>query len=636
MAAPIRIALFNLKGPLAELDADAGSRVADLKRRIAGLCGLPPSCQSLTVGSRIAGNSEQLGRLRDGPDATLSMTVVNTVYQRLTEGQRHADRVDALNYLATSAEKNDANVIAMLLERLTDANNDVRSAAVMALAEVVVPAAPELGRLLAHEDNTVRCEAARFLGRTGKEAEPFVGSLVQLLADGDVHIRRAAVQALELLGEHVASAAVDLARLMGDGRGEVREAASDLVLGLGTLAAPAAPTLAELLAHEDWQVRHASSNALTRLGEAAFDAAPALLRLLQHGDQRVRHKALSGLAELGPHALPRVPEMTRLLADSSSEVRGAAARALGKLAPQEEREFLLAAFLEMLSDTSDLVRFEAEKAMNCLLGSSDGAQRCKRALKGLKADDWLVRVRAAWDLGALGVELGLSPVVLLPEFEALLGDAKAQVRIEALKALRRCGQLAAPLAPQAERLSSDGHAGVRREALQMLAALGEEASKAISVQEPGIRSKARTALSRDASKAVAIKEPPKVPIEEAERMLAGVSLNRCTSLDKLQQLKDIAKLALPPVRLTTFIPCCDAGHACRWAHEVPQEYLAEDNLAVDCDVCGARDLQARAATTPFCHCSTCSFDFCASCAVERAGSELARMFREERECVVQT
>mmetsp|Transcript_36159 Transcript_36159/g.114990 ORF Transcript_36159/g.114990 Transcript_36159/m.114990 type:complete len:152 (+) Transcript_36159:3-458(+) len=140
-------------------------------------------------------------------------------------------------------------------------------------------------------------------------------------------------------------------------------------------------------------------------------------------------------------------------------------------------------------------------------------------------------------------------------------------------------------------------------------------------------------MARSAPKAAGrpAKQRPTVPLDEAERMLAAVPAARSTAADKMRQLQEIAKLAIAPVRLSAVLACCNEGHACTWMCGLPAEYQAEDCFAVDCDVCGSRDMQNRGGPAAYCHCSACSFDFCGACAVTRASQELARMLREERE-----
>ena len=156
-------------------------------------------------------------------------------------------------------------------EVLSDAqdnpNPQVRELAVVALADLPVPAAKRVAALskgLRDAAARVRRRAARALGDFGVQAIPAVPALVLGLRDSDTSVRR------------------DSAGTLGR---------------LGPAAGAAAPGLVSLLSEPETRSRVVAATALKRVGSAAV---PALLDGLHNPDPEFRARCAKLLAHLAP------------------------------------------------------------------------------------------------------------------------------------------------------------------------------------------------------------------------------------------------------------------------------------------------------------------------------------------------
>jgi hypothetical protein len=155
----------------------------------------------------------------------------------------------------------------VLLEAQKNPNPQVRELAVVALAELPVPAAKRVAALtngLRDSSARVRRRAARALGDFGVHAIPAVSVLTAGLKDSDTSVRR------------------DCAGTLGR---------------LGPAALPAAPGLVALLTEPDTRSRVVAATALKRVGRGAI---PALLDALRSGDADFHTRCASILTHLAP------------------------------------------------------------------------------------------------------------------------------------------------------------------------------------------------------------------------------------------------------------------------------------------------------------------------------------------------
>jgi HEAT repeat protein len=151
-------------------------------------------------------------------------------------------------------EQQAAALVALLGERLSNEDWDVRSAAAQALGALGTAAreqAPLLGELLSDEISEVRSAAAQALGALGPAARDQAPLLAERLSDEDSNVRDAAAQALGALGEAAQAQALLVERLSDEDSG-VRAAAVQALGAMGEASKGQAPLLGGLLSDEDW------------------------------------------------------------------------------------------------------------------------------------------------------------------------------------------------------------------------------------------------------------------------------------------------------------------------------------------------------------------------------------------------
>ncbi|MBP3959690.1 HEAT repeat domain-containing protein [Gemmata sp. G18] len=155
----------------------------------------------------------------------------------------------------------------VLLEAQNNPNPQVRELAVVALAELPVPAPKRVGALskgLRDASARVRRRAARALGDFGVQAIPAVPALVTGLKDSDTSVRR------------------DCAGTLGR---------------LGPAAGPGAQGLVNLLSEPETRSRVVAATALKRIGG---DAVPVLLVGLRNADSDFRARCARLLSQIAP------------------------------------------------------------------------------------------------------------------------------------------------------------------------------------------------------------------------------------------------------------------------------------------------------------------------------------------------
>ena len=211
-----------------------------------------------------------------------------------------------------------------LLGVLTDADRQVRCAAVDALAGLMDPraTAPLIVRLNTDGEEEVREHAAWALGESGDPG--VIPALVKALSDPYLRVRNASSAALTLLGPGVLPALRPV--LPGDDLPAAIAAAN----ALGALRDGASiPGLLALLARDEPDAGTAAIAALGALGPAA--AGPVAAFATEAGrPTTVRVRAVRALAELGVAAEDL---LAPLAADTDPEVADAARTALASLRP---------------------------------------------------------------------------------------------------------------------------------------------------------------------------------------------------------------------------------------------------------------------------------------------------------------
>jgi HEAT repeat protein len=190
---------------------------------------------------------------------------------------------------------------------------------------------PGLIGLLEHADAAVRVRAAWVVGRLGRETvNRALPQLKKMLAEKDGSVRWAAVGVLHEARTELKLVVPVLERFLKDpkrSRGAVRRLSE-----LGPAGKAAVPVLIEMLQtpEEDDPIPH-TIGMLGSLGPAAEPAVPFLTNWLRDEDDLTRYLAVRALRAIGPGARKAVPELVRLLTDSAVYVRAAVVRALGEI-----------------------------------------------------------------------------------------------------------------------------------------------------------------------------------------------------------------------------------------------------------------------------------------------------------------
>jgi HEAT repeat protein len=175
-----------------------------------------------------------------------------------------ARRVAALGPLAQDAAPELIRLLAARMGRI-DPDEEVRSAAETALAQIGPAAIPALVAALQNSDVLIRSGAANALGRIGSEPDRIVPALVTALGDERVAVRSAAASALKQFGPAAAPAVPALTCAVRDEYSLVRLCAAETLGAVGTAAANATCALQEASCDDFLAVREAAQAALRRI-----------------------------------------------------------------------------------------------------------------------------------------------------------------------------------------------------------------------------------------------------------------------------------------------------------------------------------------------------------------------------------
>jgi HEAT repeat protein len=189
---------------------------------------------------------------------------------------------------------NDAQTT-LALSVLTDAlrhdNPQIRELAVVALADLAVPAAqrvPPLAQALRDAHPRVRRRAARALGDQGPAAQAAVIPLIAGLRDADPSVRRDSAGAIGRLGAPGLPAAADLVRLLGESEYRSRAVAA---VALRRIGRPAVPALLDGVRSAEPELRGRCATLLARLAPGDEQVAAVLRQVLTDDDAEVRARA---------------------------------------------------------------------------------------------------------------------------------------------------------------------------------------------------------------------------------------------------------------------------------------------------------------------------------------------------------
>jgi HEAT repeat protein len=365
------------------------------------------------------------------------------------------EAVETLLHLASEAASRSAN----------DVNTSPKR---VELVRTITAMLPIAGRGLTDVHSTIRRRSAAALGAAA-------AAMVRLYSDpstssGTPSVEPAALLRLQAerseIGPMLAvlrDQGVAVARCLRDDDGETRlamlkalqEIANlryrwlDLGSAQGTVDDPlrdvfavAMVALAQATTDPDVRVRRSAVEVLELVGPAAAPAAPAVAAALDDNDRFVRWSAIRALRHIGPVAARcATPGLTRLLEDGDADIRLAAAAALQEFGPSG------APAIRTVSHNPGELSPYARATLPPLLRS-------------LRSDDADVRIAAMRTLKRLGAEA--RPAVT--GLRELLDDANPHIRQTAAETLGAIGPAARSAVDDLRRALQDENADVRRSA----------------------------------------------------------------------------------------------------------------------------------------------------------------------------
>ncbi|MBN1139859.1 MAG: HEAT repeat domain-containing protein [Anaerolineae bacterium] len=414
-------------------------------------------------------------------------------------------REQVKNGLARLPGPQRAQVTKPFIRALGDDNENVRAAAVEALAAIGDMAVELLTQALENDDRPVG------LGRVGSGAKRAletmrdpraVEPLIQALRDGNGDVRGTAARALGALDD---PKAVDpLSRALKDESWDVRAAAAR---ALGEIDDPkAVEPLSRALEDESWDVRWAAAKALGATSDPR--AVDLFIQALRHRNADVRKEAARALGVIGD---PRAVEpLCWRLGDSDGDVRDTAAKALGKIGDPHAVEPLIQALDKDEMDPylsaaaagalREIGALAIEPLMQALenYGKSWRARRALPTMRDPQAVEPVIQALGDKNakVRAMAAEVLRAPRAIEPLIRAL-GDECHDVRAITAEALGEIGdpQAVEPLI----RALEDMDAGVRVAAVRALRAIGtpqavEPLIRALGDVDAGVRVAAVYAL----------------------------------------------------------------------------------------------------------------------------------------------
>jgi len=149
---------------------------------------------------------------------------------------------------------------------------DFTPEAALALSFMGAPAVPILRDALSSDDEAVRREALRSLGKLRERAsidpQLVLPSLLDGAGDPDASVREVAVTYLGIVRDSPDTEVAALIKALGDEEAAVRSAAATALGAYGALAQPAVPALNKAMRDPDEDVQREAGRALVTIAEA--------------------------------------------------------------------------------------------------------------------------------------------------------------------------------------------------------------------------------------------------------------------------------------------------------------------------------------------------------------------------------
>ncbi len=368
-----------------------------------------------------------------------------------------------LKAVATLGRKGSAakDAVPALGKALHDLDEDVRTAAGRALAQIGPAAVPVLIEELKNPLFQYSKQAARSLALIGPEAADAVPALTRSLKVNDAEVRAMAAHALAEIGPAAAKAATALTLVLDDPSKEVkkqaraalarigaqaipalrgalkssnpsiRQQAADLLALRGTEAKEALADLVSLLADKNSAVRRSAALAVGAMGQAAQQASEPLKAVLTGPDPKVRAAAAWALGEVSSSAGLAVNTLVALFRDPVAEVRFQAAMSVVKLGPASVNVLVDAIPKQNLANENLATRLYALLAVGEI--GPEARDAVPILVEQLRDSLPMIRSGAATALGKIGPEAARKAIE--PLKDALIGELAGPVRVSIRLAL---------------------------------------------------------------------------------------------------------------------------------------------------------------------------------------------------------
>jgi HEAT repeat protein len=321
------------------------------------------------------------------------------------------------------------------------------------------PAAPknrEVGdvvKKLEDADANTRSQAAAFLGRMGRDAQPAVKALLKALKDKDEYVRLHSAEALELIGGLSHIHLPTLIDALKDTSSDVRLAVVRVITVMGPNAESASNALVEVIKTEkDPQIRRKAAHGLAAIGADAKTVLPLLQAGLKDESAEIRVASAEALAKLGAGAAPAIKELGEALEDNQQSVRLNALKAIAAIGP--DAKSVLPKVHKCLRGRDKDTRLEAILVVASFRAEDTETIKCLVDL--LEEKDYREKVNDAL------VRIGRGAV---PTLNRELNNGKVQIRLGVIEALKQLGADARQALPTIVQLGRvDPDAEVRKAA----------------------------------------------------------------------------------------------------------------------------------------------------------------------------
>jgi HEAT repeat protein len=311
--------------------------------------------------------------------------------------------------------------------------------------------ADALVKLMESEDNRLRTEAAKALGKLGPEG---VERLAKLIRSSDPRMQQLALQGFSVADDGAAGPV--LLNLLRDGERQVVAHAARAISSYGEESKMALPLLLRLVESGDELTGPAAAIALAAYGRPVL---PELLRLLEHENDKAKILVLDALTRMGPDAASAYPTLMKHLRSDNLNLRNRAALALCSIGPPVDQVDEVKARLT----SSNLVEQwgAAVSLMNTKMDSKADLLE-KPFLNILKNGDREMKISAAQFLGILGDQCRNAA----PGIAELLKEEDPGLRALGVRYLPNFKMAADFIVPVLSEASKDADPKVRQAALR--------------------------------------------------------------------------------------------------------------------------------------------------------------------------